>query len=64
MVKVSICIPTYENAEEVARLIGSIGIQTFQDFEVVITDDSRDNKIEEFIHRLTVENKDFAKKIR
>ena len=64
MVKVSICIPTYENAEEVARLIGSIGIQTFQDFEVVITDDSRDNKIEEFIHGLTVENKDFAKKIR
>lgn len=64
MVKVSICIPTYENAEEVARLIGSIGIQTFQDFEVVITDDSRDNKIEEFIHGLTVKNKDFAKKIR
>ena len=64
MVKVSICIPTYENAEEVARLIRSIGIQTFQDFEVVITDDSRDNKIEEFIHGLTVENKDFAKKIR
>ena len=35
MVKVSICIPTYENVEEVTRLVKSIEIQTFQDYEVI-----------------------------
>ena len=64
MIKVSICIPTYENVEEVTRLIQSIEIQTFQDLEVIITDDSRDSKIEEFIQKLAEENKIFAEKIR
>lgn len=64
MVKVSICIPTYENVEEVTRLIRSIEVQTFEDFEVIITDDSRDSKIENFIHGLTAEKKILAEKIR
>ena len=49
MAKVSICIPTYENVEEVKRLLASIGEQTFQDMEVIITDDSRNNRIEDHI---------------
>ena len=64
MAKVSICIPTYENVEEVTRLIESIEIQTFQNLEVIITDDSKDNKIEDYISGLAKEKKEFAGKIR
>lgn len=64
MTKVSICIPTYENVEEVTRLIQSIESQTFQDLEIIITDDSRDRKIEEFIHKLASEKPVVSKKIR
>lgn len=44
--KVSICIPTYNNPEEVQRLLASIALQTFQDVEVIITDDSTNYEIE------------------
>lgn len=40
MVKVSICIPCYNNAAEVERLLHSIAEQTYQDYEVNISDDS------------------------
>lgn len=47
MVKVSICIPTYNNDQAVSRLLESVEIQTYKDFEVIITDDSEDNSIAE-----------------
>jgi glycosyltransferase involved in cell wall biosynthesis len=37
---ISICIPAYKRAEYLTRLLQRIQIQTFKDFEVVITDDS------------------------
>lgn len=37
---ISICIPTYKRADGVKRLLESISVQTFIDFEVIITDDS------------------------
>lgn len=40
MAKVSICIPCYNNAEEVERLLNSIAEQTYRDYEVNISDDS------------------------
>lgn len=40
MVKVSICIPAYNNEQSVRRLLESIEIQTYKDYEVIITDDS------------------------
>lgn len=43
--KVSICIPCYNNADEVQRLLSSIEEQTFQDFEVILTDDSTNEEI-------------------
>lgn len=43
---ISICIPSYENAGLVQRLLDSIVFQTFKDYEVIITDDSRSNTIE------------------
>jgi len=38
--KVSICIPTYEQPENLRKCLLSISKQSFTDFEVVITDDS------------------------
>lgn len=43
--KVSICIPTYNNAEEVGRLLASVYEQTYRDFEVIISDDSTNDEI-------------------
>ena len=44
-VKVSICIPTYNNVSEVERLLKSIYNQEYQDFEVNISDDSTNDEI-------------------
>src|SRR5687767_8300464 len=46
---VSICIPAYKNVSYLGRLLDSIAEQTFADFEVVITDDSPDNSVEDFL---------------
>lgn len=45
MPKVSICIPTYNNADEAAHLLESIYEQEYTDFEVNISDDSTNNEI-------------------
>lgn len=42
---ISICIPVYKNEILLERLLDSIKIQTFTDFEVIITDDSPDQNI-------------------
>lgn len=46
---ISICIPAYKNLFFVERLLNSIAIQTFRDFEVVITDDSPDDELKNYI---------------
>lgn len=45
MPKVSICIPTYNNADEVKHLLESIYEQEYTDFEVNISDDSTNDEI-------------------
>lgn len=45
MPKVSICIPTYNNADEVKHLLESIYEQEYKDFEVNISDDSTNEEI-------------------
>ncbi len=47
--KVSICIPAYNNEAEVRRLLSSIVIQTMQDVEIILTDDSTNGEIEELV---------------
>lgn len=42
---VSICIPAYKRPDFLIRLLDSISIQTYKDFEVVITDDSSDESV-------------------
>lgn len=39
---ISICIPAYKNVQFLQRLLDSIAIQLFRDFEVIVTDDSPD----------------------
>lgn len=51
MPKVSICVPTYNNAKEVERLLLSVKEQNYTDYEVVITDDSDNNEIEKLVYR-------------
>lgn len=43
---ISICIPAYNRADRLKRLLDSIIIQEFKDFEVIITDDSNTNAVE------------------
>ncbi|MDE6607115.1 MAG: glycosyltransferase [Lachnospiraceae bacterium] len=49
MSKVSICIPTYNNLDQVMHLISSINEQTYQDIEIIITDDSTNSEIADWI---------------
>lgn len=42
---ISVCIPAYKNIGFLKRLLDSISIQTFRDFEVILTDDSPDKEI-------------------
>ncbi|MBS4043081.1 MAG: glycosyltransferase family 2 protein [Chitinophagaceae bacterium] len=46
---ISICIPAYKNLLFLERLLNSIAVQTFKDFEVVITDDSPDDELRIFL---------------
>lgn len=48
---ISICIPAYKNVVYLERLLRSIQSQTFQDFEVVVTDDSPDTAVRELTDR-------------
>src|ERR1700709_1959716 len=44
---ISICIPAYKNAPFMQRLLDSIAMQSFTDFEVVVTDDSPGTEVQE-----------------
>lgn len=47
--KVSICIPAYKRPGLMRVCLESISKQTFTDYEVIITDDSPDNNVEEVV---------------
>ncbi|WP_295123406.1 glycosyltransferase family 2 protein [uncultured Chitinophaga sp.] len=46
-IKVSVCIPAYKNTEYLKRVLDSLAAQDFTSWEVIITDDSPDNEVEE-----------------
>ncbi|MFZ9694889.1 MAG: glycosyltransferase family 2 protein [Chitinophagaceae bacterium] len=46
---VSICIPAFERPVYLKRLLDSIAQQSFKDFEVIITDDSSSDAVEELL---------------
>ena len=49
-VKVSICIPAYEESELLRKLLDSIIEQSYTDYEVIITDDSVTSKVEDVVN--------------
>jgi glycosyltransferase involved in cell wall biosynthesis len=53
MPKVSICIPTYKRPDLLKVAVGSCLAQLFQDFEIVISDDSPDTRTEEMVRSLS-----------
>ena len=48
---ISICIPAYKRIEFLHRLFDSISIQTFKDYEIIITDDSPDESVKLLIQK-------------
>lgn len=56
MLKVSICIPSYNNLPGIKRLIESIKAQNFRDIEIIITDDSTDESISSYVRSLNSNN--------
>lgn len=53
MPKVSICIPTYKRPDLLKVAVDSCLAQTFQDFEIVISDDSPDTRTEEMVRDIS-----------
>ena len=51
---ISICIPAFRRTEFLKRLLDSIAIQTYQNYEVVITDDSPDDGVGELVEQHSV----------
>lgn len=49
--KVSIVIPTYNSLDSLRRTLDSVLIQNFQDYEIIITDDSKNDKIKDFVEQ-------------
>ena len=52
MPKVSICLPAYNHPELVQRALESILIQEFDDYEIIITDDSEGSEVGEIVSRI------------
>ncbi len=48
---ISICVPAYKRTDFLRRLLDSISVQSFRNFEVIITDDSPDNALKELCDR-------------
>ena len=46
---ISICIPSYQRVNYLKRLLNSIAIQTFTDFEVIVSDDSPDSSVQDLL---------------
>lgn len=51
MKKISICIPSYKRPENIQRLLESIAVQTFKDYEIIITDDSPDESVKHMVDK-------------
>jgi glycosyltransferase involved in cell wall biosynthesis len=49
--KVSICIPAYKQTEYLAKLLDSIVLQKYKNYEIIITDDSPDDSVENVVKK-------------
>lgn len=46
---ISLCVPTYNRVNYLKRLLDSISVQTFKDYEIIITDNSDNDSVSDFI---------------
>jgi glycosyltransferase involved in cell wall biosynthesis len=53
---ISICIPAYKRIDYLQKLLDSILVQTFKNYEVIVTDDSPDESVEKFIKNHGIQN--------
>ena len=51
--KVSICIPVYQQVDYLLKVLESVFMQKYKEFELIVTDDSHDNSIADAISRFT-----------
>ena len=51
--KVSICIPAYQQPECLQKALESIQKQSFSDYEIIITDDSKDDSIKNLVAKFS-----------
>jgi glycosyltransferase involved in cell wall biosynthesis len=49
MVKISICIPAYKDVNALQRCLNSIRIQTYNDYEVIVSDDTPGDEVQNLI---------------
>jgi glycosyltransferase involved in cell wall biosynthesis len=49
MPKLSVCIPAYNNPLSLKKAVESVALQNYEDYEIIITDDSPDNAVEEVL---------------
>lgn len=49
---ISICIPAYKRTAYLKRVLDSISVQTYRNFEVIVTDDTPGNELIDFIKDL------------
>jgi len=48
---ISICIPAYKRIDYLQKLLDSVSIQTYKDYEVIVTDDSPDESVGNFVKK-------------
>ncbi|MCE5340851.1 MAG: FkbM family methyltransferase [Planctomycetaceae bacterium] len=49
MPKVSVCIPAYNQPELLRKTLNSVITQSFENYEIIVTDDSTDDRVERLI---------------
>jgi glycosyltransferase involved in cell wall biosynthesis len=54
--KVSICIPAYRQPEYLKRILDSVQIQTYTNYEIVLCDDSPDNSVKDLVDSYPFKN--------
>lgn len=57
MPKVSICIPTYKQVDYLRKTLTSVLTQDFHDYELIITDDSSDDSVENLLKEFDFKGK-------
>ena len=61
MTLVSICIPTYNQTKYLKLCLDSILAQTFKDYEVIISDDSTNDSVKDFVASYKITNLHYYK---